>query len=515
MNTGRVRQLVRLAGGFRRFARTPLTHDQAVAVIRRQMAERETRFIELARRLIYDVPSSPYRRLLLWAGCGPGDLDAGVKARGLETTLEQLRDAGVCLSLDEFKSRAPVCRRGLTFETCETDFDNPFPGGHRLEGATSGSRGKSTRVAYDWEFIAEEAAHELLLYAIHGVLDAPLALWFPVPPGIAGIHNLLMNLKFGRVPEKWFSHTPTDDMPLEARMALGLIRWQSRAPRPEFADLSRADKVVAWLADARARRGPGVVRTYGSSAVRIAQAALESGADIRGSAIFSGGEPLTDHRRQFIESTGAKVFPRYVATESGLVAAACPHRDGADDMHFYKDRLAVIERAGNLLYTSLTAHAGKILFNTELGDCAELTTKRCGCLFGELGFDLHMSNVRSNEKLTIEGMTLLTSELHAAISAAIEAVGGRPDSYQFRQTQDDNGLHRLVIAVSPDVQRLDETKFVQAVLDNLRRGRPGSALASDLWRQAATFQVVREQPQLSQGHKMLPVVRKMTQTGDV
>ena len=505
MTLARAAQLARMAAGFRAFAGTALTREGAISFVRRQMAEREDRFVTLARRLVYECPSSPYRRLLLWAGCGPGDLEGSVRRNGLERTLERLRDAGVRLSLEEFKSRAPICRPGLSIETCESDFDNPLLGAHRVEGHTSGSRGRSTRVAYDWEFVTEESAHELLLYDIHGVLDAPLALWYPVPPGIAGIHNLLMSVKLGRVPEAWFSHTPTDAMPLEGRLATSLIRWQCGAPAPERADLSHADRVVSWLAAARARGVPGVVRTYGSSAVRIAQSALESGADIGGSVIFAGGEPLTEERRRFIESAGAQVFPRYVATESGVVAAACPHRDGADDMHVYQDRLAVTEAGGALFYTSLTAHAGKILFNTELGDRAELTAKPCRCLFGELGFDVHVAKVRSNERLTIEGMTLPVSELHDAVGAALEAAGGRPDSWQLSQARGGGGPDRLVIAISPDVQNLDEQRFVDAILAGLGRGGPGSALAAALWRQASTIQIVRERPRASSGQKILAV----------
>ncbi|MFO1429191.1 MAG: hypothetical protein U1F76_03485 [Candidatus Competibacteraceae bacterium] len=510
MRLGRIRQLVHLAGGFRRFLQTPVSYDQAVGDIRRRLENRDRDFSALAQRLIYDIPSSPYRKLLLWAGCDWADLCANVKTHGLEKTLKQLWDAGVYLTLEEFKSGIPISRPGLNIETGESDFDNPFLGSHRLEGATSGSRGRSTRVAYDWEFITEESAHELLLYTMHGVLNAPTALWFPVPPGIAGIHNLLMNLKMGSVPEKWYSHTPTDAMLLEARLALRFIHWMSSSPRPEFVDLSQVDQVVAWLAGACAKRGIAVVRTYGSSAVRLAQTALASGVDISGSILFAGGEPLTEHRRCFIASTGAKVFPRYITTESGLVGAACPHHNGTDDMHLYKDRLAVIEREERLFYTSLTAHAGKIMLNTDLGDCGELTTKPCNCLFGELGFDQHLSNVRSNQKLTVEGMTLLASELYRAISVAVETAGGGPDSYQIRQKQDESGLSKLVITLSPDVSGVEEAKLVEAVLAHLQRGRPASALAADVWRQAATLQIVRERPQLSRGHKLLPAIEKGT-----
>ena len=497
-----------LAGGFPRFLKTPVTYDQAVDDIRWRMENRDSCFAALARRLIYDVPLSPYRKLLLWAGCEYSDLIDSVKTLGIEKTLEQLRDAGVYLTLDEFKSRIPISRPGLTLKTCESDFDNPLVVGRAYQASSSGSRGHGTRGAYDWALLAEESAHELLLYKMHDVLDAPLALWFPVPPGAAGIGNLMFNLKMGRPPEKWFSHTPTGAaMSIERRLALEFLHWAGRCSgvtvvRPDFADLAHADKVLAWLAEARRRRGAGVVRSYGSSVVRIAELALESGMDISGCVLFSGGEPLTEHRKRFIESTGAKVFPRYITVEAGLVAAACPSCSSADDMHFYKDRLALIQRAGSFLYTSLRLHTSKVMFNTEMGDRGKLTTKRCGCLFTELGFDVHMSKVRSDEKLTVEGMTLLMSELHAAISIAIEDAGGKPDSYQLWQTRDEHGLNRVVIAVNPEMKGIDETGLIRTVLHNLQRAGPGSGLASDLWRQADTFQVVREQPRMTKGHKM-------------
>lgn len=525
MTLGRIKQLARMAGGFRHFVRTPVTREQAVAGIRQRMADREKNFLRLARRLIYDLPSSPYRRLLVWAGCEYEDLQRSVESHGIENSLTQLRDAGVRLSLDEFKSRIPVSRRGLTFETQETDFDNPFLLGHRIEGGTSGSRAKSTRVAYDWDFIAEESAHELLLYAMHGVLNAPLALWYPVPPGIAGLHNLLMHLKLGRTPEKWFSHVPTGAgvLSLEARLGLDFLVWAGRTsglpvPRPEFADLSATHEVVRWMAGARQRRGLGVVRTYGSSAARIVQTARELGEDLSGCVLFAGGEPLTDSRKRFIESSGVKVFPRYVSTETGLIAAACPHRSAADEMHFYLDRLAVVpgDSTGamtgsefqSLLFTTLSDHTGKVLLNAELGDGGQFSTKRCSCLFGELGFDLHLSGVRSYDKLTVEGMTLLTAELERVIGAVVEEAGGGPDSYQFWQTEDRDGLNRLILAVSPDVKNLDERKLVGTILEKLRCAGPRTALAADLWTQAGTFQVVRERPQLSGGQKMLSVIKR-------
>ena len=312
----RTRQLAHLAGGFGKFLSTPVTLEAAAEDLRQRLQERESNFVSCAKQLIYDVPSSPYRRLLLFAGCEYGDLCASVKSRGLEKTLENLCDQGVYLSLEEFKSRVPVVRNGLSFETHETDFDNPLLLGGRITGETSGSRGRASRVNYDWDFIAEEAGHEAILHATHGVLDAPLALWFPIPPGIAGINNLLMSLKLGQVPEKWFSQSGCGffETSLETRLALEFLIRRGRSaqlavPRPLFADLTSNKMVVRWMESAIKRHGRAVVKTFGSSAVRMTQTGLAIGANLRGGLIFSGGEPLTEPRRRFMESAGLRGLP--------------------------------------------------------------------------------------------------------------------------------------------------------------------------------------------------------------
>ena len=60
--------------------------------------------------------------------------------RGVDGALEQLRDAGVYLTLEEFKGMQPISRPGLNFEPDETDFDNPLATSGGIQAATSGSR---------------------------------------------------------------------------------------------------------------------------------------------------------------------------------------------------------------------------------------------------------------------------------------------------------------------------------------------------------------------------------------
>ena len=164
-----------------------------------------------------------------WAGCEYGDLEQSVAVRGVDGALEQLRDAGVYLTLEEFKRMRPISRPGLTFEPDETDFDNPLATSGGIQGATSGSRAVASKVMYDWGFVSEESANDLLLACHHGVMDAPLALWYPVLPSVAGVHNLLINLRFGRPPARWFSQVDPGNLTFLHRLSIWGIRWGGRA----------------------------------------------------------------------------------------------------------------------------------------------------------------------------------------------------------------------------------------------------------------------------------------------
>ncbi len=519
-----IAQLARMACGLPRFLRRPMTLPLAKEAIGWRMAEREARFLSAAKRLIYDNPSSPYRRLLLWAGCDYGDLERAVFAAGLENTLAKLRGEGVYVTLAEFKSQVPICRRGLTVGVRAADFDNPLLMGKALTGATSGSYSRPSRVAYDWNLMTEHAANELVLYDIHGVSDAPIALWLPVPPSLAGIHNLLLNAKRGREPERWFSHLDPARVPLGSRNRIatefilaGCRLLGRRVPRPRFTDLGRAEEVARWVAQKRSGGHPCVLRTYTSSAVRVARAAREGGFDLEGCVAFVGGEPLTEYRRRFIEESGARAIPRYSAAEAGLIGASCDLRDCADDMHVYLDRIAVVpmpdrksgeaSSAATLLFSSISSHTGKVLLNTDIGDSGELAARPCGCAFGGLGMTVRISHVRSRQKLTVEGVSLPSVELDEIVARLVEKAGGGPDDYQFWEAEDRSGVSKLLIAVSPRLELPDGKKFVAEILDSLSRKPPAGALTALLCEQGSTVELVRAEPRETPGHKLRPFMR--------
>jgi len=523
MDTVRLGRLFRAVRGLPGFFGKPLDIGTSLDALKTRMENRAENFLSSA-AIVYAVPHNPFRRLLLSAGCEYADLESGVRSRGIEKTLEALRGEGVFLSYDEFKSGVPVVRGGVAFETRPEDFDNPRIAGGTISATTSGTRSsRPMRVPFDWAFIAAEAANECALSADHGILDAPQALWYPGLPGIAGLHNMLISAKYRRPPDRWFAHCADRRMrqpfgrnpAVRALPVLGRL-YGLRLPRPEPTNLEDALRVARWLAEKAAEHGISVLRGFTGSVVRAVQAALENDLDITRSVLFTGGEPLTAARRSFIESSGARVYPRYIATETGLIAAACPHGEPPDDMHVYLDRVAVLppKDGGGLLYTTLLPGAGKILLNTDIGDGGVLSKKACPCLFGSLGMDVHVHEVRSWERITIEGMTVSVYELDAALGRAASDAGGNPDDVRFQEVHDARGFGRLRIVVGPSLGDVDETRLVDGLFRNLEGRDPGHRMTARIWRQAGSVEVVRGRPEYTPGFKRRIFGRTRPEVGE-
>jgi hypothetical protein len=505
----RLGQQIRLVLGLRMFLSARLTLDAAQTQLRRRIERRDERFLEMLGHLVYERPRSPYAALLRWAGCDPGDVEASVRAHGVDATLERLREAGVHLSLDEFKSRTPIVRPGLTLETSPRDFDNPIFLGRALSGATSGTSGTGSRVFLDWSGLAEEAANELVLYATHGLHRAPLALWLPPPPGLAGIRNVLVNAKFGRSPQRWFSPTPWSS--LRHRLAThGLVAgcrlFGTPAPRVEVVDPDDAWAVAAWLAEGRARGEARILSAVTSAAVRVAGAAAERGLDLEGSVVFATGEPLTLRRRRYIESSGLRAFARYVTAETGMVAGGCGRGPEPDGMHLYLDRVAAVPGLdrGAFLLTTLSRGTPKVMVNVDLGDRFALERRACRCAFGDIGMDHHVSGVHASERMTTEGGAVLVSELVEIAGMLVERAGAGPDDVQLAELQDRRGLASVQLIVSPTVP-IDEPALVHEVLAELSKRGPAQRTMAELWRQSGTLSVVRAAPRPTSGAK-LPAV---------
>jgi hypothetical protein len=121
--------------------------------------------------------------------------------------------------------------------------------------------------------------------------------------------------------------------------------------------------------------------------------------------------------------------------------------------------------------------------------------------------NLHVSGVRSYDKFTYEGMTLPGSILDEVVAELVQSAGGAPDDYQYIENQNEDGLVKLIIKISPHVPIQNEKYFANAILDNLRSKSAAANIASDFWKQANTLQIVRERPQVSAGFKMMPLIK--------
>jgi hypothetical protein len=196
-----------LLGGLWGFLRAKPGDQAADRVIQESFETRQPRFLELMRRAVYE------RSL--------------VADHRIEGALGRLYDAGVYLSLDEFKGRR------------------------------------------------HEACCERVFLQSFGLTRRPKALWHPGPPGSAGLKTALRFARLGHRIDRWFSQTPTSARVdrKHAMLAAGITAASRLAgnaiPRPEHVPLDRAALVAEWLAACRQTGSPAFLSTTASCAVRV------------------------------------------------------------------------------------------------------------------------------------------------------------------------------------------------------------------------------------------------------
>ncbi|NLE94845.1 MAG: hypothetical protein GX600_04050 [Dehalococcoidia bacterium] len=512
----------RFAAGLRGFLRQPLTLERSRTIIEQRLVTREQSFLFILSCAVYTNRESPYYKLLNAAGCDFGDVATVVESEGLEGALKKLCDAGVYMSIEEFKGKQEIVRGSTRFSFRSGAFDNPLLL-RQFEGTTGGSRGVGGRTFFDFDHIAyDQAAYQMCLLDAYGLLDAPVVLWRPIAPG-GGPRKVLEYVKMGKTPERWFSPIQSADIrpSVKSRLATAYIVHMSRLcgahiPSPEYVSLDDAVRVARSIGGLIAERGSCWVNTGVSQAVRVCQAAREDGLRLDGTVFLAGGEPVTEVKRREIESSGARVCPRYVFVEAGYAGLGCLHNDTSDDVHLLKDSLALIQRRREvphagvsvdaLLFTTLCATAPKILFNVETGDYATVERRRCGCYLEKMGLPDHLSDIRSFEKLTSHGMTFLGSNLIDVIERVLPSkYGGSSIDYQMLEEEDEAGQTHLYVLVSPDVGEIDEHGLIDTVLGKLAEGEDTHRMMTHVWLESNTVRVRRTRPVTTARGKLLPL----------
>ena len=118
---------------------------------------------------------------------------------------------------------------------------------------------------------------------------------------------------------------------------------------------------------------------------------------------------------------------------------------------------------------------------------AKSTTEPCDCGFGKVGFNVHLSNIRSYEKLTGEGVTFVDTDFLWIIEKKLPTMfGGRSTDYQLIETEDSIGLPRLELLISPSVGAIDEAQVVNTFMSLLKRAedKGWAQSGTEMWRQS-------------------------------
>ena len=512
----------RVVLGVRRLLRQPVTPSRARVVLEDRRRQREADFLETIRRIGEADPAGPYARLLESAGCAYGDVARLVRLDGVEGALGTLARHGVYLTVEEFKGRRPIVRGNLRFTI--------GPGRRRLgrSGAiaaqTSGSRGNRTTVAIDMATIWAWAVDACLDYEARGGLGWEHARW--TVPGGDSIAFLLVFCAFGAVPVRWFSPLDPATGGLHPRYwwSTRLLSWAgwlggTRLPRPEHVPLDDPEPLAAWLACVRRRgRTPHLV-TYVSSAVRVCEAAVSQNLDIRGTRFSVTGEPITAARLAAIRQAGAEAAPYYGSVDAGLIGAGCLAPVAPDEVHVHDDLVTLIQpdradavtglRPEHLLVSSFRADSSPVLLNVSLGDEGILETRHCGCPLEAVGWYRHLHTVRSFEKLTAGGMTLLDCDVVRVLEEELpRRFGGGPTDYQLVEEEAPGGEPRLRLLVHPRVGALSHDVVADTFLDAVGSGNGAERLMTLHWRQAGFLRVERARPLTTESGKILHLHRR-------
>jgi hypothetical protein len=195
----------------------------------------------------------------------------------------------------------------------------------------------------------------------------------------------------------------------------------------------------------------------------------------------------------------------------GRIGNACADPAALDDVHVAIDKVSLLSRdvqiggaeVSGLFLTTLASTTPRIMLNVELGDYAVRRNRNCGCTFAALGFAEHLENIRSYEKLTSEGMHFVGADLIALVEEILPArFGGDASAYQFVE-EEEAGVPRVSLVVSPRVGPIDRSAATHVVMDALARKSAAQRMMAARWLESGTLRVIRREPTATFAGKVL------------
>jgi len=455
-------------------------------VIRKCMDRRLDNFLALAATVLA-MPEHPYAQMFKLAGCSYADLEASVRRKGLETTLEKLLWEGVYLTHDEFRGKTEIVRSGRHIPATSSMWKNPGSRG----GYVSSSSGTSGRSVTTDLSIATVRLTESVLIIFAREFKMQFGARLSVAPVLPG-HGLFGAIYAGRLIsgfDRWYATGGTTWKNLHYRVITHVLVGEARllglpVPYPTYLqqnDFLPAAEYIRKRLDAGESVG---MSGFVSAVARVAAAAVSNGLDLTGCSALTSGEALTDAKRRVIQSSGMIVYPSYGTTDFGSIGMPCAQMTEGNCTHVMKHAIALVSRqqetawadtAVNSLYaTSLLAESPRIFINAEIGDTGVIESATCDCLFSKLGFDLQVRDIAAISKVTAQGVTIEVAELVPLLEEALPArFGGHPGDYQLCETEAGSQTE-LVLRISPGVSVATADEILRHFLGEVKRVYGGS-----------------------------------------
>jgi hypothetical protein len=483
--------------------------------LRDQIEHRVERFAAQVRDYVFATPDHPYRIMFEQAGCQYGDFENSVRSGGLEATLRQLRDSGVYLLHAELKGKRPIVRHGREIPGNGDSFLKRGNGGH-WTSRSGGSRSAGTSTPHSTAYRAYRNCYEAVLAEEFGLAGRECILLFPILPAPYAF-TTARALQHVELPvSRWFAvggnmrdtghyRVVTRALVAEAKLLGTAIPWPEYLPSNDFTP------VVRHLEKVSARGRKSVVWGIVSPTVRVAAAAIEMGVSLAGVIFLTGGEALTEAKRELIEQSGAEVHPNYFISEMGTVGYGCSRMRG-NCVHVFEDNVAVIavEREAplsgapvqSLHFTTLLPLNPRLLINVEMDDHGVVGPASCDCVLSRLGYRTQVDGIFSFSKLTGYGATLVGSDILRVLERGLpQRFGGSPADYQLVEAESE-GLGKLVLRVSPRTGAKDAAAVREFFLKEVRALFGGSLTVRE-WRHGDALAVVLEEPEITRAGKVL------------
>ncbi|MGD0438174.1 MAG: hypothetical protein ABSB86_17060 [Bryobacteraceae bacterium] len=465
--------------------RSPLEPDPE-GIIRKQMEDRADNFLAHA-TTVMSMPEHPYAVMFRLAGCSYADLESSVRRDGIETTLQKLLDEGVFLTHEEFRGKKEIVRSGRRIPALASMWNNPASKGGYVQ-SSSGTSGRPVTTFYSVAAARHGESFGMLFLREFSFYGGARVILAPILPG----SGLLSAITVGRLLggyDRWFATGGTSSKNLHYRIVTRLLVAEAkllglRVPYPTY--LEQNDFLpAAEYAKKRLDAGDQVgLHGFVSVIARVAEAALSNGLELTGCRALTGGEALTDAKRQLIESAGIRVYSSYGTTDFGGIGMPCSQMSTGNCSHVLKHAIALVSRTQenawtdmqvNSLYaTSLAPLASRIFINAEIGDTGVIEKATCDCSFSKLGFDLQVRDIAAISKVTAQGVTIETTELVPLLEEALPArFGGHSGDYQLCETEAGSQTE-IVLRIRPGVSAAPSNDILKHFLDEVKRVYGGS-----------------------------------------